>query len=242
MKKTSILVFLVSGILAVSFAFSQTADEIIAKNLEKKGGIEKLKAIQSIKMTGKVISQAVEMPMVMWAKRPNMLRIESTFQDKKIVQAFDGEKAWWIMPFLGSEDPQEMTGMQADSIKEQADFDGPLVNYREKGHKVELLGKEDMAGTEVYKLRITYKDGKEKFFFLDTESCIELKQSETVDYQGTPLHVERFFGDYKEVNGILIPHSIEARVNNNPQSQITIESIELNPEIEDEFFKMPEKK
>lgn len=241
MKKNLRLTILIGELLTCSFVFSQTVDEIIARNLESKGGIEKLKAIQSIKITGKVIFQAMEMPMVMWAKRPNMVRIESTFQDKKIVQAFDGEKAWWIMPFLGSEEPQEMTGINADSIKEQADFDGPLMNYKEKGHSIELLGKEDMAGTEVYKLKITFKDGKERFFYLDTESCLELKQLSTIDHQGTPMHVETIFGDYKQVSGIMTSHSIENRINNNPQSQIMIESVEFNIDIEDSFFKMPTK-
>ncbi|MFQ6083861.1 MAG: outer membrane lipoprotein carrier protein LolA [Candidatus Aminicenantia bacterium] len=241
MKKTSIFIMLVLGLIVGPFAFSQTVDEIIDKNLETKGGLEKIKAIQSVKITGKVIAQGVEMPMVMWNKRPNMIRMETTFQDKKIVQAYDGEKAWWIMPFLGSEDPQEMTGLQAEAMKDQADFDGPLVDYKEKGHKVELLGKEDMAGTEVYKLKVTKKDGKEIYYYLDTEYCIELKQSMQREYQGTELQVETILADYKPVKGIMIPHSIETRVNGQTQAQITIESVEFDVDIDDSLFKMPPK-
>ncbi len=242
MKKLLSLLFLVLITLFLSHAYAQTVDEIISKNIETKGGLEKLKSIKSMKMTGKVFAGGMEMPMTIWTKRPNMTRMEATLQDQKIVQAYDGEKAWQIMPFTGTNEPQEVKGIQAEDLKERADFDGPLVDYKEKGHKIEFLGKEDLEGTEVYKLKVTLKSGKVMYIYLDTEYCIELKQSTTVDYQGSEILVETIFGDYKQVDGVMMPHSIESKVNGQTQAQITIESIEFNIEIEDSFFKMSPKK
>ena len=241
MKRKLALTFLIFFFLFFSFTFSQTVDEIISKNIETKGGLEKLKSIKSMKMTGKVFAGGFEMSMTLWAKRPNMSRMEAVFQDQKIVQAYDGEKAWQINPFMGSNEPQEIKGLQAEDLKDRADFDGPLVNYKKKGHKVEFMGKEDLEGTEVYKLKVTMKNSRIVYLYLDTESCIELKQSTTVKYQGNEYLVETIFGDYKEVDGVMIPHFIETKLNGQPQAQITIEKVEFNIEIDDSFFKMPAK-
>ncbi|MCP2604678.1 hypothetical protein NLC29_00785 [Candidatus Aminicenantes bacterium AH-873-B07] len=239
MKKRCVIIFSISIILLFTLAYSQTVEEIISKNIETRGGLKKIKSIKTMKMTGKVFAAGFEMPMVLWAKRPNMSRMEAIFQDQKIIQAYDGEKAWQINPFMGSNEPQEVKGLQAEDLKERSDFDGPLIDYKKKGHKIEYLGKEDLEGTEVYKLKVTLKTGKIIYIYLDTEYCIELKQSSTIDYQGTEYLVETIFGDYKEVDGIMIPHSIESRINGQTQAQITIEKVEFNIEIEDSIFKMP---
>jgi len=241
MKKRIAIFFLISFILSSTHIFSQTVDEIISKNIETKGGLQKLKSIKSMKMTGKVFAGGFEMSMTLWAKRPNMSRMESIFQDQKIIQAYDGEKAWQINLFMGSNEPQEIKGLQAEDLKDRADFDGPLVDYKKKGHKVEFMGKEDLEGTEVYKLKVTMKSGRVVYLYLDTDSCIELKQSTTLNYQGTEYLVETIFGDYKEVDGIMVPHFIETKLNGQTQARIIIEKVEFNIEIDDSLFKMPAK-
>ena len=241
MKKRIAIFFLISFILSSTHIFSQTVDEIISKNIETKGGLQKLKSIKSMKMTGKVFAGGFEMSMTLWAKRPNMSRMEAIFQDQKIIQAYDGEKAWQINPFMGSNEPQEIKGLQAEDLKDRADFDGPLVDYKKKGHKVEFMGKEDLEGTEVYKLKVTMKSGRVVYLYLDTDSCIELKQSTTLNYQGTEYLVETIFGDYKEVDGIMVPHFIETKLNGQTQARIIIEKVEFNIEIDDSLFKMPAK-
>ena len=241
MKNKIAIFLLISFILFSTHIFSQTVDEIISKNIETKGGLQKLKSIKSMKMTGEVFTGGFEMSMTLWAKRPNKSRMETVFQDQKTVQAYDGEKAWQINPFMGSNEPQEIKGLQAEDLKEKADFDEPLIDYKKKGHKVEFMGKEDLEGTEVYKLKVIMKSGRVVYIYLDTDSCIELKQSTTLNYQGTEYLVETIFGDYKEVGGIMMPHSIETRINGQTQAQITIEKVEFNIEIDDSLFKMPTK-
>jgi len=216
--------------------FPQTVDEIIAKNLQSKGGIEKLKAVKSLKMMGKISVQGMEIPMVTYFKRPNLFRQEAEFQGQKMITIFDGEKVWSINPFMGSGEPMELTGAQAESAKDQADFDGPFVDYKEKGIKIELLGKEDVEGTPAYKLKVTKKDGKETIYYLEANSCLEIKTESTVEMQGTPFTVSITFSDYKDVDGLKFPFSMQSSAGGG--AQIIIEAIELNPELEDSLFKV----
>ncbi len=238
MKKAFYLLFILMFVFVVGSAFSQTVDEIIAKNLQSKGGVEKLKALKSLKMIGKVSAQGMEFPMVMYFKRPNLMRQEMEFQGQKIITFFDGEKAWMINPFMGSGEPVEVTGAQAESAKEQADFDGPFIDYKEKGIKIELLEKEDVEGTPAYKLKVIKKDGKEIIYYLETNSCLEIKMESTVDMQGTPLTLNLVFSDYKEVDGLKFAFSMQSSGGPSGGAQIIFEAIELNPELDDSLFKV----
>ena len=230
--------FFVLFVFLLGSVFPQTVDEIIAKNLQSKGGIEKLKAVKSLKMMGKVSVQGMEIPIVIYVKRPNLFRQEAEFQGQKMITIFDGEKAWSINPLFGSNEPMELTGVQAESAKEQADFDGPFVDYKEKGIKIELLGKEDVEGTPAYKLKVTKKDGKETIYYLEANSCLEIKSESTVEMQGTSFTVSTTLSDYKDVDGLKFPFSIQTSGMPGGGVQIIIEAIELNPEFEDSLFKV----
>jgi len=221
---------------------AQTLDEILAKNYQAHGGLDKLKAITAMKISGKIVipDQGLEMPMVMWRKYPDKMRVESLFQDKKIVQAYDGQKAWWIMPFL-SEEPQEMAPEQAKLFAEQADFENPLVVLKEKGYPLELLGKEDMEGAPVFKLKLTKTDGREIYFYLDAESGLEVKSTLTLKIGETETLNEILYGDYKPVDGMMMPFYMENKMNGKTQMQMTMETLELNPAMDDAMFAMPQK-
>jgi outer membrane lipoprotein-sorting protein len=217
-------------------------DEIVAKNLKAKGGAEKWKSVSSVRMTGKVSLHGMDLPMSVSAKRPNLSRQEITIQDKKLVQAFDGTTPWMINPMMGSDAAQELTGPQADMMKSDADFDGALMDYKEKGHKVEFVGKEKLDSTDVYHLKITKKGGNIQHYFLDAESGIELKTTAEMDQGGTKQNIETELSNYQAVDGIMIPHTVKQLVNGNPIVTMTIEKVEFNPTLDDSLFKMPAKK
>lgn len=231
-------VFLAAGLLC-----AQTLDEILTKNYQARGGLDKLKAMTAMKMSGKIVipARGMEMPMVMWQKNPNKMRIESTFQEKVIIQAYDGQKAWWIMPFMAP-DAQEMSQEQMDQFKDQADFENPLVVYKEKGYKLELLGKGDLEGTPVFKLKLTKTDGREIYFYLDAASGIELKSTMALKSGANETMNEIIFGDYKPVNGLMMPFHIENKTNGKTQMQLIMTTIEINLVIDDAIFVMPLKK
>ena len=137
---------------------AQTVDEVIAKNIQARGGMDKLKSVKSIKTTATLaMGPGMEAPGVMIQKRPDMARLEFTIQGLTAVQAYDGSKAWQVMPFMGKKDAELMSADDAKEMQETADLDGPLVDYKAKGNTVELLGKEKIEGTDAYKLKVSLK-------------------------------------------------------------------------------------
>src|SRR5262249_21767006 len=138
---------------------AQTVDDLIKKNIEARGGIEKLKALKSLGMTGKIHPKGMDIPMGLQVKRPGLVRGEATLQGVSMVKAYDGETAWQINAFEGSKEPEVMTGHDAKEAIQFGDIDGPLVDYKSKGNTVELVGKEELEATPVYKLKVTLKDG-----------------------------------------------------------------------------------
>jgi outer membrane lipoprotein-sorting protein len=225
--------------------FAETLEEVLAKNYQSRGGLEKLKAIKTMKVEGKMVMtmQNMEIPVTMWIKKPNKMRMESTLMEKTIVVAHDGKKAWMINPMMGSEDPQELPEDRSKEITQQADSLFPLVDYKEKGHQLEYLGKEDMEGTEVYKLKMTRTDDRVLYFYLDTETGIELKTSFYTKSRDKEILVETLMGDYKEVDGIMIPFSMEVKYPGMQQTQkLVFTSYKQNIMLEDSFFQMPPKK
>lgn len=225
---------------------AQTADELVAKNLAARGGEAKLRAVNTMRIEGKVSMQGMELPMSVNAKRPNMMRQELQIQDKKVLTAFDGQKAWMINPMMGAETPQEILGPQGEMTREQSDFDGPLMDYKSKGTTVELVkgeapdGTEKLVdGTKVYKLKVTRKGGRVQHIYLDAESGIELKTTSQIEQGGQTFTVETELADYRAVEGIMVPHTVRNTVNGQPVMQMSVQKVEFNVPIDDALFKMP---
>jgi outer membrane lipoprotein-sorting protein len=234
------LAFLV--FLTAAAASAQTVDEIIARNLEAKGGAEKWKSVSSVKMIGRISMQGTELPLTVYAKRPNFNRQEIVLQDKQLVQAFDGTTAWMINPMMGGDTPQALPGPAAEMMRNSADFDGALVDYKAKGHTVELVGNEKLDATEVYHLKVTMKGGHVQHYYLDAKSGIELKTVADIDMgTGQKQALETEMSNYQSVNGIMIPHTVKQSVNGKPVVQMTIDKVEFNSAIDDEMFRMPKK-
>jgi hypothetical protein len=241
MKKT--IAWLWSVLFLGGLLGAQTLDEILAKNYQARGGLDKLKAMAAAKFSGTLLvpAQGLEMPVTVWEKYPATIRIENTFQDKVIVRAYDGRKAWWIMPFLAP-DAMEMPREQAERLAEQADFEDPLVAYKEKGFKLELVGREELEGIAVFKLRLTKAGGREIFFYLDEKSGMELKSTMILRSGASEAMNEIIFSDYKPVNGLQMPFAIENKTDGKTVARLTVAIIEINPLIDEAIFLMPEKK
>jgi outer membrane lipoprotein-sorting protein len=233
-----------AAILAAAPAAAQTADEIIAKNLAAKGGLEKLRAVKTIRMTGRMtVGPGIEAPIVLEIKRPNSMRMDITVQGMVGSQAYDGASGWSLMPFGGSKVPQQMTAEEATLAEEQADIDGPLIDYKAKGNTVELLGKEKVEGADAYKLKVTLKNGVVRTMYVDAEHFLEIKEESRRTIRGSEMEMDTIVGDYKEVDGLMLPHSVDAGAKGSPQRQkLVIEKIEINVPIDDARFKMPDVK
>jgi outer membrane lipoprotein-sorting protein len=221
-------------------SYSQTVDEIVAKNLKAKGGAEKWKSISSVKMTGTVSAQGRQVPMTAYTKRPNLSRQDITTPAGTIVQGFDGTTPWTVRP--GSDVAQEVSGPQGDAVRRNSDFDGPLIDYAAKGHKLELMGKNKTGGAEVHHLKLTKKDGSVEHYYFDADSGLEMKR--TIEFDtggGMKQSLETEMSNFKSVDGIMVPHTMKQSLNGMAVAEIAIEKVEFNAPIDDALFRMPKK-
>ena len=230
---------LVVGALLAAPAAAQTADELIAKSLEARGGLGKLKAIRTLRMTARMTMGPMDLPMVIEAKRPNLFRADVTVQGTAAVQAYDGTTAWGISP-MGTGQAEAMPAEEAKEMADQGDIDGVLVDYKAKGHQVEVVGKEKVEGSDAWKLKVTKKDGDVEYHFLDADSYLPVRVEAKRTIRGTEIEGESTLGDYKEAGGFLFPFSIQNGAKGRPEKQsISVEKIEVNPSIDDARFTMP---
>lgn len=232
---------IVAVVVLVPAVWAQTADEIIAKNTQARGGLDKLKSVQSLKATATMaMGPGMEAPAVLIQKRGNLVRLEFTIQGLTAVQAYDSKNAWQVMPFMGKKDPELMAADEAKEVEEMADIDGPMVDYKSKGNQVELLGKEKVEGTDAYKLKVSLKNGDVQTVYIDADSFLEIKEETKRTVRGSEQVIEESIGDYKEVNGIIFPFAMESGIKGSPEKQkLTITKVELNVPADDSIFKMP---
>jgi outer membrane lipoprotein-sorting protein len=216
-------------------------DEIVAKNAKARGGMDKLKAIQTVRAACVIsMGAGMEAPAVIMQKRPDLMRMEFTLQGLTAIQAYDGQNAWQVMPFMGKKDPEVMSGDDKKNLQDDADIEGSIINYQAKGNKVELQGKEKVEGTDTYKLKVTLKSGDVRTLYLDGESFLEIKSEEKRTMRGTEQEIESSIGDYKDVSGVLFPFVIESGMKGAAQKQkITCSKFEVNAPLDDALFKMP---
>ncbi|HQR39618.1 MAG TPA: outer membrane lipoprotein-sorting protein [Blastocatellia bacterium] len=238
-RKLLLSVFFAPALFCV-IASAQSADDIVNKHIAAVGGLDKIKAVNTLEMTGKAtVGPGLEAPFSMRLTRPGQMRMEITIQGKSLVQATDGTTPWGINPFQGATDPEKLSGEDADDITEQADFDGNLVDYKAKGNTVELMGKEDFEGSEVYKLKVTKKNGDVSYEYLDATSYLELKSTTKRKHDGQEIEVESYPGNYKAVEGVMFPYSIENKIGGQTQFTLTLTSIVVNKPIDGSIYKFP---
>jgi outer membrane lipoprotein-sorting protein len=225
----------------VATAEAQTLDEILARHAEALGGIESLRAIRSVRMSGRVTAGGGREALVAReVQRPDRVRTEFTYQGVTGVYAFDGERGWKVSPFDGSLAPEPMPDEEARQTADQADIEGPLVDWQAKGHRVSLSGKESLDGREAYKLEITLRNGRELYQYVDAESFLLVRTDTTRFVLGHPVAIETSFDDYREVGGVRFPHLIETSAVGRPQHlRIVVEEVEVNPTLDDARFEMP---
>jgi len=240
MSRKTLLSLCVVALFTVS-AFGQTVDELLEKNIKAMGGKDKLAAIQSMRLTGKMKMGPMEAPFTMTKARPSGMRVDFTIQQMTGTTAYDGTTGWTLMPFMGNKDPQKMTEEQLKETRADADFDGPTFDYKAKGNKVDYVGKEDVQGTPTYKLHVTTKDGKESNIYLDAETYLVIRTDATRNVQGQDMEMETSLGDYKTVDGLTFAYSWDSHVKGNQAmgQSINIDKIELNPKVDKAIFAMP---
>jgi len=218
-----------------------TADEIVAKYVEKIGGFQKIEAVKTLKRTGKFRGGGgFEAKYVQLNKRPDLVREELTYQAMTGINAWDGKTGWKIDPFQGKKDSEPLGEDELKDIIEDGVFDSQLVHYREKGNTVEFAGTEPVEGSDTWKLKVTLKNGDVSNYYIDTEDFVPIKIEYKRMIRGAELELFVLPGDYKAVEGWYIPHSYEqGRRGSNQRSSIVFEKIEANVPMDDSLFAKP---
>lgn len=235
------ILLLISATALMSLpTFAQTVDEIVANHIKAAGGYDKLKAVKTVRISGKVMFGTIEAALTQENKRPNLTRTDISIQGKNLTIGYDGKVGWQINPFQGRMDAELLGEDDLKDIVEQADFDGPIIDAKEKGNKIEYSGKEPVEGTDTYKLTITLKNGDVRYYYLDTDSYLPLKIEQTTMIRGAARETFTIPGDYKEVEGLVFPFSVEnGRKGSDQRQKVSFDKVELNPSVDDARFKMP---
>ncbi len=222
-------------------AYGQTAEELVNKNIQAKGGIDKIKAIKSVRMTGKLnVGGGMVAASMQENERPNLIRETFTLQGMTAITAYDGATGWQIQPFGGHKDPEFMGEDDLKDLLLDADFDGPLVDYKEKGNTIEFLGHDVVDGDDALRLKVTLKDGDIVYYYLDPDTFLEIRKEVQEFIRGSVRESVTDLGSYKPVAGVMYPHSISQGTKANPAAQTTtIEKIEVNVPIDKADFAVP---
>jgi hypothetical protein len=222
-------------------AYGQTAEELVNKNIQAKGGIEKIKAIKAVRIKGKLnVGGGLIAATLQENERPNLIRETFTLQGMTAVTAYDGTTGWQIQPFGGHKDPELMGEDDLKDLLLDGDFDGPLVDYKEKGNTVEFLGHDVVDGDDALRLKVTLKDGDIIYYYLDPDTFLEIRKEVQEFIRGSVRESVTELGSYKPVAGVMYPYSISQGTKANPAAQTTtVEKIEVNVPIDKADFAVP---
>jgi hypothetical protein len=239
MKKIAALfsfLMLVSG----TFLSAQSIDDVLKEHFAAIGQ-EKLLKISSLKTTGKLVQQGMEIPFIQMSKRPDCVRVEGTFQGLSFIQTFNGKDGWNLNPFNGVTEPQPMSEDDLKSMKYSGDIDGMLWNWKEKGYTVTLEGKEDMEGTSCFKIKEVTKEGDVFTYYLDADSYMMIRTNTKVKVQGNEAETDTYYSNYKQVEGLALPGQVDTKMNGQLMMTIITDKFEFNLDLDKSLFEKPVK-
>ncbi len=244
MRLVPVAIALLAATAAAAAASSEptpTVDEIVASHVAARGGLGKIRSVDTLRQTGHATTGADRQALVTRElKRPSRTRFEFTVQGITAVFVSDGEHGWRMSPFEGDVDPQALADEVVQEAAEQGDIEGPLVDWKSKGHQVELVGREVVSGRDTHKLKLTLATGDVRYEYLDVKSHHLLRSDSTRQVRGRPVQIQTTFGDHKKTAGVLFPRRIEVEAAGRPQRLlVVVDRIEVNPPLSDARFEMP---
>jgi outer membrane lipoprotein-sorting protein len=220
---------------------AQSVDEMIARNLAARGGADRLRALQTQRLVGRIsFGSDPAMPLVVEIKRPGRMRREIVVEQQTIVRVTDGHAGWALNPLAGDSVPRPLTADELSNMAGGADLEGPLLDYINKGNLIELIGKQTVEGKAAWKLKVTLPGGETRYHYLDLESWLDVKWEGSARNGGRPQILETYFRDYRPVNGVMIPWHIDSNTPGTAHSQkIVFDSVAVDQPIDDARFAVP---
>jgi hypothetical protein len=220
-----------------------TVDELVAKNIEAKGGAAALNNLQTLRITGKLlvpVQGQIELAFLQVKKRPDEVRTEASIQGMTQIEAYDGKEGWKVSPFFGRKDPERMSADDVKALVEDNEMGGPLADWKAKGSTVEYLGTEDVDGTPAHKLKVVRKNGDVSFVYLDPDHFLEIRIVTERVRHGAHEEVETDLGDYEQAANVFVPTSIEVGIKGGTDKQVVVvDKLEANVPLDDAIFHFP---
>ena len=224
---------------AVIAAQAQTADEIIQKHIAAMGGLDAFNSVTSVKITGIVTAQGMDLPVTTQIINGKAMRTDVEVMGQSITNVYYNGTGWKINPFAGAETATEVTGTELIDFKGQASLVSNLMDYKSRGHQVELLSPEEMDGITVQKLKLTSKeDGRITTYYINDATSLVHKSVTKREMQGQEFDFETYYSDYKEFGGIKFAMSRSQKVEGQVVQEMNMEKVELNAAIDESIFKM----
>jgi hypothetical protein len=220
----------------MALMLSQSLDDVVARVIKARGGIERIKHEQTQRLTGKISLPSGSGPLLVEMKRPGMMREEVTLNGKSQIRTTDGLSGWGVGTLREAPIPQEVDAQELHNLAGSADFEGPLVDYKEKGNRIELAGKEKVGKRKAFKLVISMKSGENRIDFIDCKTYQELKWQGRV----SDSVFESYFRDYRRVKGLMFAFEIDSGPLGQPLNQkIIFDKVDVNPPLDDARFGKP---
>jgi hypothetical protein len=225
---------------AASAPAALTVEQIVEKHVAARGGLKRIRAIQTLRESGRMTEGPNRMALVTRElKRPAQSRFEITLQGVTGVFVSDGTKGWKLNPFDGDFEPKALPEEAVREAAEQSDIEGPLVDWKAKGHAITLAGRESIDGRDAYKIQVTLKSGGTRTEYIDARTFLRVRVDSTRTVKGRPVQVSATFGDYKKSGGVAFPRQVEISASGRPQKmQIVVDKIEVNPPLPADRFAM----
>ncbi len=233
MKKS----FITTALLIVAFSVSAQSLEEIVKKYSDAIHSDKLSSVNTIKISGKMATMGMEMPMTMFMKNPNKIKVIYTFNGQDIITVFDGEKGYTINPLMGSSDPVELNEDQMKQIQNNNAFRNEVMNYFSSG-RLSLEGEENVKGRSAYKLKAAVEESNPVYMYLDKETGLLIKTSTSVDQMGSAINVDSYMTDYAIAGDVVLPKKTTTTANGMEAAVISFDDIEVNTTMEDEIFRI----
>ena len=221
--------------------YSRAVNNLIARNIEARGGAAAWRAVSTLRMTGQMdLGQGMYVPYTLEQKRPDQMCLEFEFEEQIATQCVAGGSGWKVLPYLGRDFPELMTPDELKSMSDAASIDGLLFDSEQRGHMVEILGHESLDGRDTIKVEVTLPAGGKRWIYLDGETALEVRMDSLRTLRGQERLVQTFYDDWRATDGLLIPRRQVTQTDGiGGTNFFTVENVTVNPPIDDKRFRIP---
>lgn len=228
------LLGLMLAISSFSVVSAQSIEEIHNKHVAALGGADQIKAVKSVKMSGGINANGMKIPVTIQILNGKGFKVEFTAMGMTGYQIVNNTKGWNFSPFQGQTKPEPMTEDDVKKSQDDLEIFNDFIDYAAKGNSAENLGKDDVEGTECFKIKVTLKSGKEKTLYIATDNYLVLKETEKTTVNGADIEISTMYSNYKKVGNVLFPHTMNISV----QGEISFDTIEINPTLDAKTFEV----